>query len=166
MARGDVPFGKRLDGTLIELDYRESQMEQRVSLITLGVADLKRSSDFYERLGWRRSMAKAEGVVFFQTGGMALALFPRHELAKDANVDADGSGFNGVSLAYNARSRVEVDLVLAEAEAAGAKIQKPAQEAFWGGYSGYFSDPDGFLWEVAWNPDFAVAEDGSIRIPD
>jgi uncharacterized protein len=141
-------------------------MEQRVSLITLGVADLKRSSDFYERLGWRRSMAKAEGVVFFQTGGMALALFPRHELAKDANIAADGSGFNGVSLAYNARSREEVDEVLAEAEGAGAKIPKPAQVAFWGGYSGYFSDPDGFLWEVAWNPDFAIAEDGSIRIPD
>jgi predicted lactoylglutathione lyase len=166
MTRDDVSFGKRLDGMLIQLDYRENQMEQRVSLITLGVADLKRSSDFYEGLGWRRSMAKAEGVVFFQTGGMALALFPRHELAKDANVDADGSGFNGVSLAYNARSRVEVDSVLAEAEAAGAKIQKPAQEAFWGGYSGYFSDPDGFLWEVAWNPDFTMAEDGSIRIPD
>jgi catechol 2,3-dioxygenase-like lactoylglutathione lyase family enzyme len=141
-------------------------MEQRVSLITLGVADLKRSSDFYERLGWRRSMAKAEGVVFFQTGGMALALFPRYELAKDANVAADGSGFNGVSLAYNARGRGEVDAVLAEAEGAGAKILKPAQVAFWGGYSGYFSDPDGFLWEVAWNPDFAIAEDGSIRIPD
>jgi uncharacterized protein len=166
MTRDDVSFGKRLDGMLIQLDYRENQMEQRVSLITLGVTDLKRSSDFYEGLGWRRSMAKAEGVVFFQTGGMALALFPRHELAKDANVDADGSGFNGVSLAYNARSRVEVDSVLAEAEAAGAKIQKPAQEAFWGGYSGYFSDPDGFLWEVAWNPDFTMAEDGSIRIPD
>jgi predicted lactoylglutathione lyase len=166
MVRGDVPFGKRLDGLLIQLEHRESQMEQRVSLITLGVADLKRSSDFYERLGWRRSMAKAEGVVFFQTGGMALALFPRHDLAKDANVDADGSGFNGVSLAYNARSRVEVDSVLAEAEASGAKIRKPAQEAFWGGYSGYFSDPDGFLWEVAWNPDFAMAEDGSIRIPN
>jgi predicted lactoylglutathione lyase len=141
-------------------------MEQRMSLITLGVADLKRSSDFYENLGWRRSMAKAEGVVFFQTGGMAVALFPRHELAKDANIAPGGHGSNGVSLAYNARSRGEVDAVLAEAEAAGAKILKPAQEAFWGGYSGHFSDPDGFLWEVAWNPDFAIAEDGSIRIPD
>jgi hypothetical protein len=141
-------------------------MEQRVSLITLGVADLNRSREFYERLGWRRSMAKAEGIVFFQVGGMGLALYPRHELAKDANIAADGHGFRGISLAYNARSRAEVDSVLEDAEAAGAKLLKPAQEAFWGGYSGYFSDPDGFLWEVAWNPSFPIAEDGTIRIPD
>jgi uncharacterized protein len=141
-------------------------MEQRVSLITLGVADLKRSSEFYERLGWRRCVANAEGVVFFQVGGMGLSLFPRGELAKDATISDDGHGFGGVSLAYNARTRDEVDSVLAEAEAAGAKMLKPAREAFWGGYSGYFSDPDGFLWEVAWNPSFAIAEDGSIRIPD
>jgi predicted lactoylglutathione lyase len=141
-------------------------MEQRVSIVTLGVAGLKRSTEFYERLGWRRSMAKAEGVVFFQAGGMALALFPRPELAKDANIDPEGRGFNGVSLAYNARNRAEVDSVLEEAEAAGAKLLKPAQVAFWGGYSGYFSDLDGFLWEVAWNPSFPMAEDGSIRVPD
>jgi catechol 2,3-dioxygenase-like lactoylglutathione lyase family enzyme len=141
-------------------------MEQRVSLITLGVADLRRSREFYERLGWRRSMANTEGIVFFQTGGMALALYPRQELAKDANVSAQGDGFRGISLAYNARTRAEVDAALREAEAAGAKLVKPAQEAFWGGYSGYFSDPDGFLWEVAWNPSFPVAPDGSIRIPD
>jgi len=141
-------------------------MEQRVSIITLGVADLTRSREFYERLGWRRSMAKAEGVVFFQAGGMALALFPRHELAKDANIASEGHGFSGISLAYNARNREEVDAVLAEAKAAGAKLLKPAQEAFWGGYSGYFSDPDGFLWEVAWNPSFPMAADGAIRIPD
>ena len=141
-------------------------MEQRVSLITLGVADLERSREFYERLGWRRSMTKAEGVMFFQTGGMALALYPRRELAKDANVAPDGYGFSGIALAYNSRTREEVDLVLAQAEAAGAKLLKPAQEAFWGGYSGYFADPDGFLWEVAWNPSFRIAEDGSVRIPD
>ncbi len=141
-------------------------MEQRVSLITLGVADLARSREFYERLGWRRSMANAEGIVFFQTGGMALALYPRHELAKDANISARGDGFSGISLAYNARTRAEVDSVLNEAEAAGAKLVKPAQEAFWGGYSGYFSDPDGFLWEVAWNPSFPIAADGSIRLPE
>ncbi|HUE14901.1 MAG TPA: VOC family protein, partial [Planctomycetaceae bacterium] len=123
-------------------------MEQRLSLITLGVADLKRSREFYERLGWRRSMAKADGIVFFQAGGMALALFPRDELAKDANLAAEGRGFGGVSLAYNARTRAEVDSVLAEAEAAGAKLLKPAKMAVWGGYSGYFSDPDGFPWEV------------------
>jgi predicted lactoylglutathione lyase len=141
-------------------------MEQRVSLITLGVADLQDSREFYERLGWRPSMANTEGVVFFQTGGMALALYPRRELAKDANVSAQGDGFSGISLAYNARTRAEVDSVLNEAEAAGAKLVKPAQEAFWGGYSGYFSDPDGFLWEVAWNPSFPIAADGSIRIPE
>ncbi len=141
-------------------------MEQRVSLITLGVADLKRSREFYERLGWRRSMAKAEGVVFFQAGGMALALFPRNELAKDAKIAPEGYGFSGKSLAYNARNREEVDSVLAEAQAAGAKLLKPAEEAFWGGYSGYFSDPDGFAWEVAWNPSFPMMQDGSIRVPD
>ena len=141
-------------------------MEQRVSLITLGVADLERSREFYQRLGWRRSMAKAEGVVFFQTGGMALALYPRQDLAQDANIAPEGQGFNGISLAYNTRNHDEVDSVLKEAKAAGATIVKPAQEAFWGGYSGYFSDPDGFLWEVAWNPGFAIAADGSIQIPD
>jgi len=141
-------------------------LEQRVSLITLGVADLKLSKEFYERLGWRQSMAKAQGVVFFQLKGMGLALYPRDELAKDANVPAEGQGFAGLSLAYNARNREEVDSVLEQAAAAGAKILKPAQEAFWGGYSGYFSDPDGFLWEVAWNPSFSLSEDGSIRIPD
>ena len=141
-------------------------MEQRVSIITLGVMDLKRSSRFYERLGWRRAMAKSEGIVFFQAGGMALALYPRHELAKDANVAPEGQGFNGISVAYNTRNRAEVDSVLEHAVAAGAKLLKPAQEAFWGGYSGYFSDLDGFLWEVAWNPFFPIAEDGSIRIPE
>lgn len=141
-------------------------MEQRVSIITLGVSDLARSSEFYERLGWRRSMANTEGIVFFQAGGMALALYPRHELAKDANVAGDGHGFSGFTLAYNARSREEVDSVFVEAKAAGATILKPAQEAFWGGYSGYFSDPDGFLWEVAWNPSFPIEKEGSIRIPE
>jgi len=141
-------------------------MEQRVSLITLGVTDLQRSREFYEHLGWRRSMIQAEGIVFFQAGGMALALYPRGELAKDANIAPDSRGFSGMALAYNTRHREEVDSVLAQAQAAGAKLVKPALEAFWGGYSGYFSDPDGFLWEIAWNPSFQIAEDGSIRIPD
>jgi predicted lactoylglutathione lyase len=141
-------------------------MEQRVSIVTLGVTDLERSRGFYERLGWRQSMAKAQGVVFFQAGGMAVALYPRQELAKDANVAPDGDGFAGMTLAFNARTRQDVDSVLAEAKAAGAAILKPAQDVFWGGYSGYFSDPDGFLWEVAWNPFFPIAEDGTIRIPD
>ena len=143
-----------------------AKMEQRVSLITLGVADLTRSKEFYERLGWRRSMAKAKGVIFFQVGGMVLALYPRNDLAKDAKVTAEGHGFSGIALAYNTRNREEVDSVMAEAQAAGAKILKPAEEVFWGGYSGYFTDPDGFPWEVAWNPSFAILEDGSIRLPD
>jgi len=141
-------------------------MDQRISIVTLGVANLERSREFYERLGWRRSAASNEGIAFFQAGGMALALYPRDELAKDANLDGAGRGFAGITLAFNARSREEVDAVLAEAQTAGAKILKPAQEAFWGGYSGYFSDPDGFAWEVAWNPSFAIAEDGSVRLPE
>ena len=140
-------------------------MEQRVSLITLGVSDLGRSREFYERLGWRRS-GNGEGIVFFQAGGMALALYPRQELAKDANVAAEGQGFGGITLAYNARSREDVDAVLAEAQKSGAQLMKAAEDAFWGGYSGYFADPDGFLWEDAWNPFFPIAEDGSIKIPD
>src|SRR5260370_6266889 len=141
-------------------------MEQRVSLITLGVADLQRSREFYEHLGWRRSMIQAEGVVFFQAGGMALALYPRDELAKDANIAPDGRGFSGMALAYNTRHREEVDSVLAQAQAAGAKLLKPPQEAPSGGYSGALSDPDGFLRDAAWNPSFQIAEDGSIRLPD
>lgn len=141
-------------------------MEQRISMVTLGVLDLERSRAFYERLGWRRSMPGVEGVVFFQAGGMALALYPRHDLARDARLADDGHGFGGVSLAYNTRSRAEVDAALAEASHAGARILSPAQDTFWGGYVGYFADPDGFTWEVAWNPGFPMAEDGSIRVPD
>ena len=127
-------------------------MEQRLSLVTLGVADLERSRRFYEDgLGWRRGNAHAE-VVFFQLGGAILGLFSRDALAADARLPAAGSGFGGITLAYNARDRREVDAVLAEAEAAGATILKPAQDVFWGGYSGYFADPDGFRWEVAHNP--------------
>ena len=141
-------------------------MEQRISLITLGVRDLEKSQRFYEALGWRRAMKKAEGVVFFQTGCMALSLWPREQLAKDAKVGARGTGFRGFALAYNARSRDEVDAVLKEAKAAGAKILKPAKEVFWGGYAGYFADPDGFAWEVAWNPGFQMAVDGGIKLPE
>ena len=140
-------------------------MEQRISLITLGVANLARSIAFYERLGWQRSVKAAEGVAFFQTGGMALGLWSREELAKDAGLSPEGSGFAGVCLAYNTRSREEVDAVLAEAAAAGATPVKPGTEAFWGGYVGYFTDPDGHLWEVAWNPGFPLDEDGNVQLP-
>lgn len=141
-------------------------MEQRVSLITLGVADLARSAAFYERLGWVRSMRKAEGVAFFQAGGMVLALWPRTELVKDAGVTDGGAGFHGMALAQNTRSRAEVDAILGEAVAAGGTMVKPARETFWGGYAGYFADPDGFLWEIAWNPGFTLTEGGDVILPD
>jgi catechol 2,3-dioxygenase-like lactoylglutathione lyase family enzyme len=139
-------------------------MEQRLSLVTLGVADLERARRFYEDgLGWRRGNDHAE-VAFYQLPGMVLALWGRDALAKDAHLSGPGSGFGGIALAYNARSREEVDAVLAEAEAAGAKILKPAEDAFWGGYTGYFADPDGHPWEVAWNPGWTIAADGSVRL--
>jgi uncharacterized protein len=141
-------------------------MEQRASLITLGVTDLERSTKFYEGLGWTRAMRKAEGVVFFQLGGLVLSLYPRGELANDAGISAEGSGFSGMALAYNTRAQSEVDAVLAEAVTAGGRLIKHAQKVFWGGYSGYFADPDGFLWEVAWNPQFRIEPDGSVRLPE
>ena len=145
-----------------------------MSILTLGVSDLARSRAFYQRLGWRESSASNEAIAFFQASGMILALYPRAELAKDAVVsdtnparsDAPGQGFAGFTVSFNARSPEEVDQVLAEAKAAGAAILKPAQVAFWGGYSGYFADPDYFAWEVAFNPSFPIADDGSIHLPD
>ncbi|MGH6900377.1 MAG: VOC family protein [Geminicoccaceae bacterium] len=139
-------------------------MEQRLSLVTLGVADLERSRRFYEDgLGWRRGNDHEE-VAFYQLGAMVLALWGRDALAEDARLPGSGSGFGGIALAYNTRTREEVDAVLAEAEAAGARILKPAEDAFWGGYSGYFADPDGHPWEVAWNPGWTIMDDGSVRL--
>ena len=120
-------------------------MEPRISLITLGVADMARARRFYETLGWRAS-GPGEGVTFFQAGGMILSLYGREALAADAHLPAEGSGFGGITLAYNVRERADVDRVLTEAKAAGAIILKPAEDAFWGGYSGYFADPDGHPW--------------------
>ena len=140
-------------------------MEQRLSVVTLGVADLERSRRFYEDgLGWRRTGAHPE-VVFFQVGGMVVGLFGRDDLARDAGVGAEGEGFRALSLGYNTRSKDEVEAVMAEAEAAGATIVKPAQDTFWGGYAGYFADLDGHLWEVAWNAEWPMATDGSVRLP-
>ena len=143
-------------------------MDQRVSLITLGVADLERSRRFYEDgLGWRHA-GDLPNVYFFQISGAALGLFQREELAKDAKLSPDGGGFGGfggIALAHNVRVREDVDAVLAEAERAGATILKPAEEAFWGGYSGYFADPDGYLWEVAWNPHWPIDADGRVSLP-
>jgi uncharacterized protein len=139
-------------------------MEQRFSIVTLGVADLERSRAFYQRLGWRLSAASNTEITFFQAGGAALALYPRGELARDANLSQEGQGFAGFTIAYNTRSKQEVDAVLAAAQAAGARILKPAQQASWGGYSGYFADLDNFAWEVAWNPFFSIFPDGSLAL--
>ncbi len=128
-------------------------MRQTLNIITLGVADMQRSLDFYEKgLKWQRSEASQGDIVFFQMGGIVLALFPCEKLAKDVGIPSEGSGFSGVTIAYNTRSEQEVDEVLAEVEALGVSIVKPAEKVFWGGYSGYFADPDGHLFEVAYNP--------------
>lgn len=140
-------------------------MEPRISLITLGVADLTRARAFYERMGFRASSVGGDEVVFLQAGPLALSLFPRENLAADASVAAAGSGFRGIALAHNVRTQGEVDAVIAEAVGAGGALVKPAQDAPWGGRSGYFADPDGHLWEVAWNPHFALAEDGALTLP-
>jgi uncharacterized protein len=138
-------------------------VEQRVSLVTLGVADLGRARAFYEGLGWTTGAEPDDDVVFFQAGGMIVALWGRAQLAEDSVV-SDGGGWGGVALAYNTRSPDEVDAVLAEAEAAGATIARAGAETFWGGYSGVFIDPDGHPWEVAHNPHWTIADDGSVRL--
>ena len=139
-------------------------MEQRLSLVTLGVADLGRSRAFYEALGWVTSAQPGADVVFFQAGGMVVALWGRHMLAGDSGVE-DAGGWGGVTLAHNVRSPEEVDAVLSEAVAAGATIARPGADTFWGGYSGVFVDPDGHPWEVAHNPEWTIGDDGSIRLP-
>ncbi len=132
-------------------------MEPRISIITLGVSDLARSVQFYrDTLGLPLREGSGDGIAFFETSGTWLALFPREELAIDANVPSEGGGFPGITLAHNVRSRDRVDAVLQEAQEGGATITKPAEDASWGGYSGYFKDPDGYLWEVAWNPHFWI----------
>ena len=141
-------------------------MEPRISLITLGVADLGRARAFYEALGWRASSASTADVAFFQGNGLALALYGRAALAADAAVPDRPTGFSGVTLAHNARSKAEADAIFAEALAAGATSLKRPHETFWGGYSGYFADPDGHLWEVAWNPFFPLDARGNLRLPD
>jgi catechol 2,3-dioxygenase-like lactoylglutathione lyase family enzyme len=138
-------------------------VEQRVSLVTLGVGDLSRARAFYEALGWRTGAAPDDDVVFFQTGGMIVALWGRDELAADSGVD-DTGGWGGVTLAHNVRSPAEVDRVLAEAEGAGATIPRRGAETFWGGYSGVFVDPDGHPWEVAHNPHWTIRDDGSVEL--
>ena len=143
-------------------------MDQRVSLITLGVDDVGAARRFYEALGWR--CAEVEDTVFVQAGGSAIVLWGREKLAADAGIEdapvaGPAAGFGGVALAQNVRSREEVDAIMAAAEGAGAAITKPAAETFYGGYAGYFADLDGHLWEIAHNPGFTLAEDGALVLP-
>jgi uncharacterized protein len=138
-------------------------VEQRLSLVTLGVEDVDRARGFYEALGWQSPCEHGSDVAFFQAGGMAFALWSRALLAEDSGV-ADGGGWGGVTLAHNLGSPEEVDAVLSEAEAAGARIGRRGAETFWGGYSGVFIDPDGHAWEVAHNPHWTLREDGSISL--
>jgi catechol 2,3-dioxygenase-like lactoylglutathione lyase family enzyme len=141
------------------------RVEQRVSLITLGVRDLERARRFYEALGWKTRAEPGDDVVFFQAGGMVVALWDRAALAEDSGVE-DAGGWGGIALAYNVRSPAEVDDVIAEADAAGATIPRPGAETFWGGYSSVFVDPDGHPWEIAHNPRWEIGEDGSVTLPD
>ena len=138
-------------------------MDQRVSLITLGVRDLARARAFYEGLGWKSGASPADDVVFFQAGGMIVALWGREQLAADSVV-ADSGGWGGVTLAYNAPSAEAVDAVLEEAAAAGGVVLRSGAETIWGGYSGVFADPDSHPWEVAHNPHWRLDPDGSIHL--
>jgi predicted lactoylglutathione lyase len=138
-------------------------MRQRVSLVTLGVADLPRARRFYEDLGWETGADPDDDVVFFQAGDMVVALWGRDQLAEDSEVE-DGGGWGGVTLALNLGSPEEVDAVIEEARAAGATIGREPAETFWGGYSGIFIDPDGHPWEIAHNPRWTITEDGGVRL--
>ena len=137
----------------------------RINIVTLGVADLARSTVFYEALGWERSAASNDRIVWFKLTAAVLGLFPREHLAADAGVPDTEAGFAGVTLAMNLESKEAVDAAMATAVAAGAVAVKSPVTAEWGGYSGYFADPDGFLWELAWNPFFPIGEDGLLQMP-
>jgi uncharacterized protein len=140
-------------------------MEQRVSLVTLGVSDVSRSRAFYEALGWRGQ--EMEETVFFQAGGIVVVLWGRDTLARDCGRDGAGAaGFSGIALAHNVRSEAAVDEIVAAAERAGATVTRRPRPTFYGGYAGVFADPDGHHWEIAHNPGFPLAEDGTIRVPD
>jgi hypothetical protein len=145
-----------------------SEPDAYLSLVTLGVSNLARSVNFYETLGFHRKAKDLVGVGFFQAGACAISVFPSQELAKDANVAFENMAetFRGVALAWNCRSKIDVDRVIKKAKGAGAVVRKPANDAFWGGYSGYFADLDGHLWEVAYNPHFPLDDEGRLQIPD
>jgi catechol 2,3-dioxygenase-like lactoylglutathione lyase family enzyme len=138
-------------------------MRQKLNLITLGVDDFQRSLDFYEKgLGWKKSKQSMDGLALFSLGGMTLAIHPRHELADDVTLAYQPSQFSGMTISYNAKSEKEVDEVMAQVEALGATVIKPAQKVYWGGYSGYFKDPDGYLFEVAYNPFWPLDENDDL----
>ena len=142
-------------------------MDQRVSLIALGVEDLARSKAFYEAMGWRGQ--QIEGTVFFQAGGLAVVLWGRSKLAEDAgarDVHGGPGHFAGVVVAHNVRSPEEVDEIVATAKRSGGQVTRTPRQTFYGGYAGYFADPDGHMWEVAHNPGFALDDDGTLRLPD
>ena len=140
-------------------------MNQHLHLITLGVEDFKKSRKFYtEILGWKPTSASNDDIAFFQAGGVALGIYPREKLAEDALTSPEGSGFAGITLAYNARSEAEVDEIIRDLKSKGVKIVKEPQKVFWGGYSSYFADPDDYHWEVAYNPFFAFDENGNLKL--
>lgn len=140
-------------------------MKQKLHIITLGVRDLKTSVEFYStKLGWKLSASSSDDITFFQAGGVVLAMYPREKLAEDAVVEPDGNGFAGFTLAFNARSEAEVDEIIADLKSKGVKIVKEPQKVFWGGYSAYFTDPDDYHWEVAYNPFFEFDEDGNLKL--
>jgi uncharacterized protein len=139
-------------------------MEPRVSLVTLGVADLARAKAFYAALGWEGQ--EVQETVFVQAGPLAVVLWSRAKLAEDSGIEDDGGSFGGMALAQNVRSRDEVDAIVAAAAAAGASVTRPPAETFYGGYAGVFRDPDGHVWEIAHNPGFTLAEDGALVLPD
>jgi predicted lactoylglutathione lyase len=139
-------------------------MEQRVSLITLGVRDLGRARTFYEALGWRTRAEPGDDIVFFQAGGMIVALWDRAKLAEDSGV-VDGGGWGGVTLAHTVHSPAEVDTIAEDARAAGAEIVRDPGETFWGGYSAALVDPEGHAWEIAHNPSWTMRDDGSVELP-
>ena len=141
-------------------------MSPHISMITLGVPDVAKATAFYERLGFAKSSASQEAVTFFKAGSVVLGLFGRDPLQEDAAAGNLWTGNGGIAVAMNYASEAEVDAMMALAEAEGARILKPAQKVFWGGYSGYFADPDGHAWEVAFNPFWSVDEQGHVDLPE
>jgi catechol 2,3-dioxygenase-like lactoylglutathione lyase family enzyme len=140
-----------------------ADMQQRLTIITLGVTDLKIATDFYEnKFGWKKLASSTEDITFFQLNGILLSLYTREKLAEDAGVNAAGQGFKGFSLAYNTSSKEEVDQIVADLEKKGVPIVKKPQSVFWGGYSSYVADPDGHLWEIAFNPYLPMDEKGNV----